>query len=250
MMMERYRVLPESVLKIVAVLSMAIDHVGAAIFLPYCTYLFQTNAPQADTVYHIYWVIRDIGRLAFPLYCFLLTEGFFHTGNRLKYARNLFAFALLSEIPFDLALYGKPFYWEGQNVYWTLLFALLGMIVMQKVWETKWQTAGKVVVMGTVAAGFMALGYVCQTDYDAWGVAAALAMYVLYRFRLIGFAAGVLILFWMAEVEAYAFLALPLVFLYNGERGRQRKWFYYAFYPVHFLILYAVFQVFKNHMMR
>ncbi len=249
-MMERFRVLPQSVLKIVAVVTMAIDHVGAALLLPYCSYLFQTNAPQAEEVYRIYWVVRDIGRLAFPIYCFLLTEGLFHTRNRLKYARNLFLFALISEIPFDLALYGEPFYWEAQNVYWTLLFALLAMILMQKVWETQWQMAGKVAVMGSVAAGFIALGYVCQTDYDAWGVAAILAMYVLRRFPLIGFTAGVLILFRMAEVEAYAFLALPLVFFYNGERGRQKKWFFYAFYPVHFLILYVVGLFFQDQMVR
>ncbi len=248
-MMERYRVLPESILKIIAVLTMAIDHVGAAIFLPYCTYLFQTGAPQAEEVYRIYWVLRDIGRLAFPIYCFLLTEGFFHTRNRLKYARNLFLFALISEIPFDLALFGQPFYWEGQNVYWTLLFGLLGMMGMQKIWETEWQMPLKILLMATVAAGFIALGYVVQTDYDAWGVAVIFAMYALRRFRMLGFTAGVLILIWMADVEAYALLALPLVFLYNGERGRQKKWFFYAFYPVHFMVLYVVFWFFQNHIM-
>ena len=115
MMVERFRVLPESVLKIIAVITMAIDHVGAAILFPYVSYLFQTGAPQAEEVYQLYWVIRDIGRIAFPIYCFLLTEGFFHTRSRVKYARNLFLFALLSEIPFDLALSQKPFDWESQT---------------------------------------------------------------------------------------------------------------------------------------
>ena len=248
-MMERYRVLPESILKIIAVLSMAIDHVGAAIFLPYVSYLFQTGAPQAETVYQVYWVLRDIGRLAFPIYCFLLTEGFFHTSSRIKYARNLLLFALISEIPFDLALFGEPFYWEGQNVYWTLFFGLFGMMIMQKIWETEWQMVLKAVLMGIAAAGCIALGYALQTDYDAYGVAAILVMYVLRRFRLIGFTAGVLILIWMSDVEVYALFALPLVFLYNGERGRQKKWFFYSFYPAHFLVLYVVFLFFKNRMM-
>ena len=249
MMVERFRVLPESVLKIIAVITMAIDHVGAAILFPYVSYLFQTGAPQAEEVYQLYWVIRDIGRIAFPIYCFLLTEGFFHTRSRVKYARNLFLFALLSEIPFDLALSQKPFDWESQNVYWTLLFALLGMMLMQKIWETDAHVVLKGILMGCVAAGFCALGYVCHTDYDAWGVAAALAMYILRRFRLIGFAAGELLLIWMSEVEVYALFALPLVFLYNGERGKQKKWFFYAFYPVHFLVLYVVFCFFKTRMM-
>ena len=249
MVMERCRVLPESVLKIAAVLSMAIDHVGAAILLPYCSYLFQTGAPQAEEVYRAYWVVRDIGRLAFPIYCFLLTEGFFYTRSRVRYARNLFLFALISEIPFDLALHEQPFYWGAQNVYWTLLLGLLGMMGMQKIKETEWQLPLKVFLMATVAAAFIALGFVLQTDYDAWGVAAILVMYVLRSYRMIGFTAGLAILIWMADIEAYGLFALPLVFLYNGERGRQKKWFFYAFYPVHFLVLYLVLLIFKKRMM-
>ncbi len=249
MMMERFRVLPESILKIAAVLSMAIDHIGASVLFPYVEYLFQTGAPEAQEVYQVYWVLRYIGRLAFPIYCYLMTEGFFHTRNKWKYARNLFLFALISEIPFDLALSWEAFCWEDQNVFWTLLFGLLGMMAMQKIWETEWQMTLKILLMGASGAAMIALAHFMHTDYEAWGVAAILVMYVLRNYRLIGFTAGLLILIWMNEVEVYALFALPLVFLYNGERGKQKKWFFYAFYPGHFLVLYFIYLFVKNRLM-
>ena len=93
-------------LKLIAVITMLIDHVGLAIF------------PQ-------YAGMRIIGRLAFPLYCFLLTEGAVYTKNWLAYAGRLFLFALLAEVPFDLVLARTPVYSGYQNVFWTLAAGLM-----------------------------------------------------------------------------------------------------------------------------
>lgn len=85
---------------------MLVDHVGMAVF------------PQ-------YRCMRIIGRLAFPLYCFLLTEGAVYTRNWLAYAGRLFLFALLAEVPFDLAVARTPLYFGAQNVFWTLGIGLI-----------------------------------------------------------------------------------------------------------------------------
>lgn len=103
-----------------------------------------------------YGFMRLIGRLAFPIFCFLLIEGFIHTRNRWKYAVRLAIFALISEIPFDLAFYGS-FYTKHQNVFLTLL---IGLLVMQGFWLIKEKARNKkwlpiMAVAGAIAAGFV-----------------------------------------------------------------------------------------------
>ena len=93
------------VLKITALITMIIDHYGA---------IFQGNII----------IYRIIGRLAFPIYCFLLVEGYTHTSNIKKYASRLIAFAIISEIPFDLAFFGKIGF-EHQNIFFTLFIGCL-----------------------------------------------------------------------------------------------------------------------------
>lgn len=109
-------------LKIIAVITMIIDHTGVAIV---------SHLPGYDDkeslIYALYWICRLIGRIAFPLYLFMLVEGFEHTRNKANYMLRLFLFCFLSELPFDLALRGTLFDFKHQNVFFTLL---LGFLVM------------------------------------------------------------------------------------------------------------------------
>ena len=100
-------------LKLIAVISMLIDHTSAVI-------LEQIPGLEAPAFF-----MRIIGRLAFPIYCFLLVEGFYHTRSRAKYAGRLFLFALISEVPFDLAFSRRMWDFSSNNVFFTLLFGLL-----------------------------------------------------------------------------------------------------------------------------
>ena len=101
-----------STLKLIAIITMLIDHIGAAVIAR-----LLIAGQGSEMLYKIYYAMRAVGRVAFPIFCFLLVEGFFYTGSRKKYALRLFGFALLSEIPFDLAFSGKILEFGYQNVF-------------------------------------------------------------------------------------------------------------------------------------
>lgn len=82
-----------------------------------------------------YGIFRIVDRIAFILYAFMLVEGYFHTKNQQKYLGKLFIWALISEIPFDLANYGKIFYPIHQNIFWTLFLSAIGIHFLEKTKE-------------------------------------------------------------------------------------------------------------------
>lgn len=220
-----------SVLKYLAAILMAVDHIGACIIEVYMLNV-RMNAPSG-TFFYPWWdqllmadrVIRYIGRLAFPIYCFLLVEGFLHTRDVKKYAIRLGIFALISEVPFDLALHVSVWNPTWQNVYFTLLIGLL------TIWFISREAHRPVLCAGVILAG-MYLAELLHTDYGAVGVAAIVLLYVTRGKRGWQCAAGAICFVY----EYTAPLAFIPVWMYNGERGKQRRWFFYWFYPVHLLV--------------
>ena len=213
-------------LKIIAVVTMTIDHAGKVFFPEYM------------------WMTM-IGRLAFPLFCFLLTEGFIHTGNVRKYLARLFVFALISEIPFDWALHGRIFYWDAQNVFFTLL---LGLLVIAGLHLVEQHFAGTTVGKTILRVGLNAviiltgcvLALVLKTDYDFKGILAITVLYLFRNRKKAQMWAGVIIFLLMDSLEMFAALSFILIWFYNGTRGRQNKYFFYFFYPAHLLLLWLV----------
>ncbi len=120
-MSARTRGITGNTLKIIAIVTMLIDHIGVAIF-ENGMLKYQDNSLAWVSIANL--VLRTIGRIAFPIFCFLLVEGFFHTRDIKKYGTRLFLFALISEIPFDLAVFDTWFYPGYQNVYFTLFIGL------------------------------------------------------------------------------------------------------------------------------
>ena len=121
----RFQILSGSSLKVLAMVIMLIDHTAAV--------LLSIWQPALDPLFYIggrgysaYRICRDIGRAAFPIFCFLLTEGFLHTRNRVRYGRNLFLFALISEIPWNF-MFTDTWSYVKQNVFFTLFLGFLGM---------------------------------------------------------------------------------------------------------------------------
>ena len=124
-----------STLKMIAVITMLIDHVAAGVLGRYLTMYALDSTPGAidyNTLWIIYEVMRGIGRVAFPIYCFLLVEGFTHTKSVGKYSLRLLLFAFVSEVPFDLLFNGKVVDLSYQNVFFTLW---IGLLVM---WGFQW----------------------------------------------------------------------------------------------------------------
>ncbi|HEX3021536.1 MAG TPA: TraX family protein, partial [Lachnospiraceae bacterium] len=132
-----------STIKLVAIFTMLIDHTAATILEKIISKSGMYDYYSGNNIlYNIYSIMRSIGRLAFPIFCFLLVEGLIHTRNKWKYALRMALFAVISEVPFDLAFANKPISWENQSVYFTLLIGLLvmvgfeyiGNVVLNKKW--------------------------------------------------------------------------------------------------------------------
>ena len=227
------KILSQESLKIIACVTMLVDHIGA-VFM------------HALGSYNLYYAMRIIGRLAFPIYCFLLVEGVAHTKNPVKYGIRLFVGILLAEIPFDLALFGS-FSWSHQSVMVTLFLGFVMALIMQKLDRTK--------LVPVIACAFLAELF--QTDYGAWGIF-MIALFAMTRGRkdqnnlqIIGM---LVICYFMnsalvpiggirVPIELFAALALIPIFLYSGKKSTNAKWIqtaFYLFYPVHLLVLYLI----------
>ncbi|MCC8080934.1 MAG: conjugal transfer protein TraX [Lachnospiraceae bacterium] len=219
-------------LKLIAIATMLIDHIGAVLY--------------PDQM-----IFRYIGRIAFPVFVFLLVEGFYYTRNIRKYELRLLLFAIISECPFDLAFNDAVLEFQSQNVFFTLFLGLLMLDLMQKVKGQHWKNI-LILVIFTLAAVLL------QTDYDAGGI---LLVYCFYKFRnqpipkYIGLGAISLLLY--EPIQYWSLLAAIPLTLYNGERGFRPdgrwysgraggagallvKYLFYVFYPVHLLILYFI----------
>lgn len=228
-----------NVLKLIAVVTMFIDHIGAVVIergiLQDSPTLSLTHIAALWSI-SFWWrldlILRLIGRASFPIFAFLLVEGFLHTRNVKKYGIRLLIFGLLSEIPFDLAVFQTPFYPGYQNVFFTLFLGLLALAGLQK-WEydkSLWKPMA-VVALCCVTASLI------KSDYEAFGVAFVVILYMTREKPWLQTIAGGLAVIW----ELTAFLAFIPIRLYNGTRGKKDlKYLFYVFYPLHFLLLYVI----------
>ena len=228
-------------------------HILAMVFM-LCDHLWATVVPGNE------W-LTCIGRIAYPIFAFMIVEGYFHTNDLKKYVRRLLLFAALSEIPFNLMTGGGVFNLLHQNVLWTFLIGigLIHRIELAKRKRSVWFWLVTVVLslLGLLAA---MLG---MTDYMHFGV---LTMLVFYLFRgrrwwhfigqliclwyinieMMGGLVYPIVLFgkeWIIHQQGFALLALLPIWLYRGKQGlynKTLKYTYYAFYPVHLLILYLL----------
>ncbi len=227
------RGLSGSTLKMIAIVTMLVDHIGATVVLR----LLMTKA-QPEWMITLYQIMRDIGRIAFPIFCFLLIEGFWHTHDRRRYALRLCAFALISEIPFDLAFSGTWLEFSYQNVFFTLLIGLLTIWAMHRVRQRlEGNPLLRTAINIPIAIVGMALAWALRTDYDAKGVLCIVALYLFCDRRWQQLLAGCLAFVWFEPPAVFAFLPIAL---YNGQRGWKLKYLFYLFYPVHLLVLYLV----------
>lgn len=254
-MKRKWTFLDSDTLKIIAIATMLIDHIGASLLE---TILYSGNTGIPGYWYEADSVLRSIGRAAFPIFAFLLVEGFFYTHSRKKYLGRLLLFAVLSEIPFNLAFHGFLFYPGAQNVFWTLAIGFLviwGAEGMSKRCRTGRNPAEKsrtvtayLFAVTAVLAGCLAAVFL-RTDYNGYGV----LLIALFYFgkqakipRLFICIAGYLLFLW----EAWSLIGFVLILFYNGEkkkRGKGFQYFFYLFYPVHLSIFGLIRVVFLRN---
>lgn len=223
------RPLPQEGLKFLACAIMLLDHIGATL-IPWGT-------------------LRIIGRLAFPIFCFLLAEGAHYTRNPRNYLLRLGIGAILSELPFDLALFGS-WSWQHQSVMITLLLGAMALLAMKRMTQPLLKIL--VLLLFAFLADFM------NTDYGGAGVL-MIALFGLTRERKYGWLVQLLGMYlicrwiipggvvWFIDryvfIEIFAILALIPIWLYSGKKStssRAVQWAFYLFYPVHLWILYLI----------
>ena len=239
-----------STLKIIAMGCMLIDHFGAAILeqILYARGLstlttqeqFDTFIAANNTLYLADITCRVIGRIAFPIFCFLLIQGFCYTHSRLKYCGNLLLFALISEIPFDLAFNRKLLEFTYQNIFFTLGIALAALCLLELIAQKHYPQPVQLLLTLLTTVSACALATLLKTDYGAFGVLTIIIMYMFRTQKFLCAALGCTTLTVMSLSEISAFLSLIPIRLYNGKRGLKLKYLFYAFYPVHLLILAGI----------
>ena len=230
--------------------SMVLHILAMALML--CDHLWGTIVPGND------W-LTCIGRIAFPIFAFMIVEGYFHTRNLKKYVLRLLIFAILSELPFNLAIGSRWFYPIHQNVLWSFLLSI-GLIHLNEKARAKGKLWLQIITLLTTTLFGALLGLITMLDYYHAGVLTVLVFYFLRQRKWWSFL-GQLICLWYINVEmlgglgyelqlwghnfflsqqSFALLALIPIWLYRGKQGPHNKFLqytYYAFYPVHLLIL-------------
>ena len=215
-------------------------HIMAMIFM-FCDHLWGTIVPGND------W-LTCVGRIAFPIYAFMIVEGYFHTRNVKKYAGRLFVFAFISQIPFSLMLYKQPFVQGGNlNVYVTLFLGLLAVTVLDACidkYKNNPEIGLQILIPGIVFAIIaMYVAEFLHTDYGSFGVLVILLFYIFRNKPIFLW----LSLWWSIEqfsdsTEMYALYALIPIFLHNHKKGPGLKYLFYIYYPLHILVLFVLNQ--------
>ena len=199
-------------LKIIAIVTMFLDH-----------YYRIIGGPE--------W-LSMLGRLAFPIFAFSISEGYSHTKNVNKYLMRLLNFAIIIQLPNFLGFQEYPL-----NIFFTLALGLFCLEILDN-------NKINIVVRYIVVLYLCFLAEKTGLDYGAYGVILIILFNKLRNNKLyifIGFLALNLVILKignLTEIQIYSMLSLIPIFLYNGKKGYGMKYLFYLFYPLHFIFLY------------
>lgn len=217
------------ILKLIAIITMFIDHIGYAIFGKFSFFNY-------------------IGRIAFPIFAFQITEGYIHTKNLKKYFLRLFIFAIVSQIPFILfyKIFSNSF---TLNIFFTLLLGLISIYIYDR---SKHKIIG---IFSFILLGFLANFAHC--DYGFYGVTIIFIFYIFKNNFVKASLAFILatIIKYLIPIIKYGFYdvylhllictLIPILFIsfYNGKKGKDTKYLLYLFYPIHLLLIYGIYLI-------
>ena len=252
----RYRFLNDNQLKLIAAICMLIDHLTKVF---YQSLAFRIINPMTGTgqitaamLRRIHWVydpfLCGIGAIAFPIFAFAFTEGFAHTRSKGKFLIRLLLFALISELPFDWTFFSGvstiqsqwPWYWDHQNVFFTFALALTSLWLMEAAGKIRQKPLGIAAQCAAALNVCCIAEFVVKNDYGGYGVFLILVAYVTRQNRIVQVLTmlAAKLLFDRFYYPISFLFSLTLILLYNGKRGRKnRKMFFYWFYPVHIAVI-------------
>lgn len=244
------RILSSNILKSIACISMFIDHFGI---------VFMENNR----------LMRAMGRLAFPIFAFLIVQGLFHTSDIRKYIVRLGLFAVVSEIPFDLAMHDTLWYPGAQNIFFTLAAGLFAIYALESRgpigrWRVEIALAAALLAeflrfdYGMAGVGVIILFYLCEKERRCMPAGCGddivdeqtegdshTGSYFGWKQNLeIVLVSSLMYVLCLGMSQMYALLAVIPINMYSGERGRVKlKYFFYLFYPVHLLLLWVIWKM-------
>ena len=242
-------------LKIIALTAMLIDHAGI---------MLAAALPEYS---HIFIWFRIIGRLAWPIFAFLLAEGFRHTKSQHRFLMRLLAFAIISEIPYDLAMGNSISFVSNTNIFYTLFLGGMAICLYERLREKHWRRGARetmaflgaifptAVLAGILTADFGGMGvlfiftmYIINTK-PKWLPLAAMGGFILSQFNplVMAHSMGIEIKSVYLLMIPFALATVPLAALYNGQHGLSDghvtivnwliKWLFYVAYPAHLAVL-------------
>ena len=229
--MNKYRVLSGSLLKTIALVAMIIDHIAVGFS---ATVSFRILSIGSHTL-TLYRLMRIIGRISFPIYSFLLGEGFIHTTDRKKYGIRLLLFALISEIPWNL-VHNNSLFYNKQNVFFTLLIGYLGLCNIEILENAEYRDNKSICNLLLL----LLISFIINADYGCTGFAFILFLYISNNNKLLQAVIGSCIL----PSKWQAGLAFIPISLYNNKRGyiknKTQALLFYLIYPLHLLIIWII----------
>ena len=218
-------------LKLIATIAMILDHL-AIIFFPSTSF--------------IYFILRIIGRISFPIYAFLIVEGFFHTKSLSKYLSRLILLAFISEPIYDYAFYNSYFDLTHQNIFFTLTLGLLTITIIDKsksLLSKKIPTKSDNFIISSffIILTIIILGLTNEFLGNSYGFRGIFLISSIYLFRhniyLIALSLIISLIFTNSPLELASIISLIFIILYNGNLGKSKKSFFYSIYPLHLIVL-------------
>lgn len=232
--------LSSSGLKVIACTSMLISHIVQCNMLQKYGIFSTSEIFSSDWRVFVGALMLFIGRIAFPIFAFLIVNGMFLTRNVEKYIARLFSFAIISEIPFDLATSGNAFDFSNQNVFFTLGLGACLIFTLEKIKKLEIKSFAKFSLKIVSIVFFCVISNLLQTDYPMLGILAILLLYMGSVSRKNTYIAILFGYFFEAYMYLFVYLSIPIIHFYNGKKGNVNKWAFYIFYPAHLLLIFAI----------
>jgi hypothetical protein len=264
---KRYERFDGATLKMIAMLTMLVDHAADCFLWRIHGKLGLSLALEDARLWPLYVTLRVIGRTAFPIFAFFIAEGYVHTRSRKRYLTRLLLLAVISQIPYDLVfnpaldgarnvnLLAATYHGIQVNTVFTLAAGLALTALLDSILHGKHKAAlqhradagrqrplrRELLLRGaaaTMAAGaFCLLAEVLHFDYGAAGVLIIPVFYFLRNLRILAIIAGWILLLPVSSLELYSVGGFLLIQCYNGKRGKQIQSLFYIFYPAHLCLL-------------